>query len=141
MDSGLNLRAPRNDEWRGMRSHSRAAFAPSSADRSAPDRNEGAGKAGCLAGTHGPRAKENARGGYHRYGLIHPAFPARWCYGLYELSPGTGVFAPVTSRDAQHLEKLGLSTGRPGPHDFTVREAPLVRATRSAHGRSTSTAF
>jgi hypothetical protein len=45
---------------------------------SPPQIKEGAGKAGCLAGTHGPRAKENARGGHHRYGRKHPAFPARW---------------------------------------------------------------
>jgi hypothetical protein len=26
----------------------------------------------------------------------HPAFPARWLYGLYALSSGTGLIAPVT---------------------------------------------
>ncbi len=25
----------------------------------------------------------------------HPAFPARWAYDLYVLSPGTGSFVPV----------------------------------------------
>jgi len=47
--------------------------------------------------------------------------PRAMGYGLYALSSGTGLFAPV-ARDARqkHLE-LGLSSGRPGPHDFAVR--------------------
>src|SRR3569833_2318 len=66
---------------------------------------EGAGKTRCLANTHGPRAGRSARGRNHRHGRCIPAFPARRLYGLYALSSGTGVLAPVTSRDAQHHRK------------------------------------
>jgi hypothetical protein len=31
----------------------------------------------------------------HRFGRDIPAFPARWLYGLYAISPGTGSLAPV----------------------------------------------
>jgi hypothetical protein len=68
-------------------------------------KEEGAGKTGCLANTHGPRAGRSARGRNHRHGRCIPAFPARRFYGLYALSSGTGVLAPVTSRDAQHHRK------------------------------------
>src|SRR5262245_53854224 len=61
----------------------------------------------------------------------YPAFPARWPYGLYVLSPGTGLIAPV-ARNARHEHRrLGISTGMPGPHDFAVRIELFVGATRS----------
>jgi hypothetical protein len=48
--------------------------------------------------------------------------------GLYVLSLETGLIASIVSatRERQHL--LGLSTGRPGPHDFTVRIRLFVGA-------------
>jgi hypothetical protein len=71
--------------------------------------------------THGPRAKK-CTGQEPQAQPDDPAFPARWRYGLYVISPGTGSFAPVT-RDARHEHHgLDLSTGRPGPHDFAVRD-------------------
>jgi len=51
----------------------------------------------------------------------HPAFPARWCYGLYVLSPGTGLFCPRRPR-ASSAHGLDTSVGVSGPHDFTVRD-------------------
>jgi hypothetical protein len=70
--------------------------------------------------THGPPAEKTQAA--VTTGLAeHPAFPARWAYDLYVISPGTGLIAPV-ARNARHEHrKLDLSTGRPGPHDFTVR--------------------
>src|SRR5690242_12626816 len=78
--------------------------------------------------------RKKARGRNHRFSLKAPAFPARAGYGLYVISPGTGFLAPV-AHDARrkHLE-LGLSTGRPGPHDFAVR----MHASRLAQKRLTS---
>jgi hypothetical protein len=49
-----------------------------------------------------------------------------WSYGLYVISPGTGCLAPV-DRGVIKLRDLGISTGMPGPHDFTVRTMPFVR--------------
>jgi hypothetical protein len=52
--------------------------------------------------------------------------PAQWVTGLYVISPGTGSLAPV-ARNARHEHRqLDLSSGRPGPHDFAVRDMPFV---------------
>jgi hypothetical protein len=59
----------------------------------------------------------------------HPAFPARWAYGLYVISPGTGLIAPVAHK-TRHIFELGISTGMPGPHDFTVRSSSVVAQKR-----------
>jgi len=56
---------------------------------------EGAGKAGCKASTHGPPAEKKAGGSHHRYGRT-TGLPCAAVYGLYVVSPGTGVLAPVT---------------------------------------------
>src|SRR5690348_3472336 len=49
-------------------------------------------------------------------------------YGLYALSSGTGSLAPV-ARDARpSTRELDLSTGRPGPRDFTVLSVLFVRS-------------
>ena len=58
----------------------------------------------------------------------HPAFPARWAYDLYVISPGTGLFAPVC--DNARTRCAGISTGMPGPHDFTVRSSSVVAQKR-----------
>jgi hypothetical protein len=42
-----------------------------------------------------------------------------------ELSPGTGVLAPVAR---ERPRKLGISTGMPGPHGLTVRTGSFVGA-------------
>jgi hypothetical protein len=52
----------------------------------------------------------------------HPAFPARWCYGLYVISLVRRAFWPPSpARCEKHHRQLGISVGMPGPHDFTVR--------------------
>src|SRR5690242_12016128 len=43
-----------------------------------------------------------------------------WFYGLYALSPGTGLSCPCRRRII--ICRLSLSVGRPGPHDFAVRK-------------------
>ncbi len=85
----------------------------------------GAGRA------RGPRAKKNARGGYHRSGRTRPALPARWCYGLYAISLGTGCLAPIIRGAKAQRREFGISTGMPGPRDFTVASEPFVRMIRS----------
>jgi hypothetical protein len=73
------------------------------------------------------RLQKKAGGSHHRFGRDIPAFPARMVYGLYVISSGTGCLAPV-AHDARHKHhELGISTGMPGPHDFTVRTMPFVR--------------
>ncbi len=47
--------------------------------------------------------------------------PCTMGYGLYALSPGTGLFAPV-GREPVEFDDLDISTGISGPHDFAVRE-------------------
>jgi len=58
---------------------------------------EGAGKAGCLAGTHGPPANKKqaavTTGGPNNRPSLR-----EWLYGLYVVSPGTGFLAPVASQ-------------------------------------------
>jgi len=63
---------------------------------------------------------------------ITPAFPARWFYALYALSPGTGLSCPCRQRI---IRRLSLSVGRPGPHDFSVREC-LGRLAQELRPRS-----
>ncbi len=111
--------------------------------------------------THGPPAKKNAGGRYHRFSRDIPAFPARWLGGLYVLSPGTGCLAPVTNGSSspsawpQHREARTLRFRRriglvrphdcsrcdpmhpphPAPTSRDDREAPLM-AGRDAHSQS-----
>jgi hypothetical protein len=48
-----------------------------------------------------------------------PAFPAQWFYGLYVISPVTGL--SCHRRLADRSARLSASVGAPGPHDFAVR--------------------
>jgi hypothetical protein len=58
---------------------------------------------------------------------MHPGLPCAMFYGLYGLSSGTGVLAPVIRGMRKHHRELGVSSGTPGPHDFTVRKSAFVR--------------
>ena len=49
----------------------------------------------------------------------HPAFPTQWFYGLYVISPGTGLSCPRHWRN--RFRRLDASVGASGPHDFAVR--------------------
>ncbi len=51
--------------------------------------------------------------------------PCAMAYGLYVISPGTGLIAPVI-RALVACCGFSTSTGMPGPHDFAVRNH-LVR--------------
>jgi hypothetical protein len=128
--------SPRNDEgWNrfpfrsdppcnnraDMTAHARSAVRPSDAAACRPRKIERAqGRPGACR-PHGPRAVKNARGRNHRFGRDIPALPARMGYGLYALSPGTGVLAPVAHNARRKHRELDTSSGVSGPHDFTVR--------------------
>jgi hypothetical protein len=61
---------------------------------------------------------EKARGRNHRRRRSHPAFPAQWFYGLYALSPGTGLVSPRhTQALNEPLTRLAPASGR---HDHTI---------------------
>ncbi len=71
--------------------------------------------AGC---THGPRATKK-HAAEPQVQPEQPAFPAQWFYGLYVISPVTGL--SCHRRFAIIRLKLSASLGAPGPHDFAVR--------------------
>ncbi len=68
-----------------------------------------------------------------------PGLPCAMGYGLYAISPGIGCVAPVCVMRKHH--RIGASTEAPEPRDFTVRDAPLVRANQVRARPLTSTAF
>jgi hypothetical protein len=77
--------------------------------------------AGC---THGPRAiKKHAA--EPQVQPEQPAFPARWCYGLYVVSPVRPGFVVTVATMRKRIAR-GTCIGAPGPHDFTVRVMPFV---------------
>ena len=55
----------------------------------------------------------------YRYSRDIPAFPAQWLYGLYVLSPVSGVCCHRCLRDTSR--KIDATVAAPGPHDFAVR--------------------
>jgi hypothetical protein len=104
--------------WRGrqhMANHPRTRFRVRALFVTALE-TEGAGKAGCRS--HSWSACERMHAAEPQVRAEHPAFPARWLYGLYVISPGTGVLAPVVERNAQALS-LNL-TSAPGGQDHTI---------------------
>jgi len=62
-----------------------------------------------------------------------PAFPAQWFYGLYVISPVTGLSCHRHRRDAKHHRQLDASVGAPGPYDFAVRDIVIRLLTRRVH--------
>src|SRR3954469_24835545 len=77
---------------RDMRPRSHGSVSPEFCQFVAPSRTEGAGKAGRRLRPH-RRVQwvvKNAHG-FDRYSRDIPAFPAQWLYGLYVLSPVSGL--------------------------------------------------
>src|SRR6516165_7682990 len=62
-----------------------------------------------------------------------PAFPAQWFYGLYVISPVTGLSCHRRRRDAKHHRQVDASVGAPGPYDFAVRDIVVRLLTRRVH--------
>src|SRR5215813_6161722 len=69
---------------------SRGAWRPSCSIDHTLIFKEGAGKTGCSPHPWSACNKKSTRQN-HRYEPEQPAFPAQWCYGLYVLSPVTGL--------------------------------------------------
>jgi hypothetical protein len=83
-----------------------------------------------------PAVVRNKRTSRPQGNRIIPAFPARMVYGLYVISPVTGLSChrrPADDRRirpgwAEHIStRLDASVGASGPHDFAVR-ARLAKA-------------
>src|SRR3984957_18462723 len=56
----------------------------------------------------------------------HPAFPTQWFYGLYVISPGTGLFCPRHFRGIVSRENLAPASGRQDHTTSPSAAAPLV---------------
>ncbi len=98
-------------------------FASELCERSALSKMEGAGKAGSSPPPW-PACRKECRRQSPQVRAGQPAFPARWLYGLYVISPGTGLIAPVFATTLTRC--ADISTGMPGPHDFAVRIGSFV---------------
>jgi hypothetical protein len=61
-----------------------------------------------LAATHGPPATKKAGGSHHRSSRTS-GIPCAMAYGLYEVSPGTGLFAPVVRVMRSIIANLALA--------------------------------
>src|SRR5690349_22910715 len=115
-----------------LRLRSRGAFRPGFQDVIALLRSEGAGKAGRWPRPW-PACRKKCRRQSPQVWPKRPAFPARWAYGLYALSPGTGSLAPViresvlTRTRPQHREVGTTRLHR--PHERVRRH--LIRMLRA----------
>ncbi len=87
---------------------------------------EGAGNAGCWPHPW-PACRKKSRRQSPQVQPRLPGIPRAIVYGLYALSSGTGLIAPVARVLIREHRDLGASTGTPGPHDFDVRTASFVR--------------
>jgi hypothetical protein len=76
--------------------------------------------------TRGRLCSKKAQASATRGTPHQPAFPAQWCYGLYAISPVTGLSCHRRLRFV--FRKLSASVGAPGPRDFTVRDSIIRRA-------------
>jgi hypothetical protein len=107
--------------------HSRGTKCPSRWKRTALERIEGAGKAGCPP--HPWSACNKKHAAEPQVQADHPAFPAQWFYGLYVLSPVTMLGCHRHQWNRFH--QLSACIGAPGPHDFAVRTNAARRASES----------
>ena len=121
-----------HDSGGGADSHSRGAWRPSFLLTPPSSKEEGAGKTGRRLAPM-VRVQQKSTRQNHRYEPGQPAFPAQWFYGLYALSPVTGLFCHRRRRDAKHHRQLSASVGAPGPHDFAVRDHVIRLMTRRVH--------
>jgi hypothetical protein len=100
---------------------SRGVQRPRLADTRPSSRGEGAGKTGRRLAPM-VRVQQKSTRQNHRFSRNHPAFPARWFYGLYVVSPvRPGFVVTVVGVMRKHHRRLSTCIGAPGPHDFAVR--------------------
>src|SRR6266851_9994738 len=115
---------------------SRGTNASELSERTALEREEGAGKAGCPP--HPWSACNKKHAAEPQVQADHPAFPAQWFYGLYVISPVTMLGCHRRLRVVSR--KLSACIGASGPHDFAVRMscARLAPLSRPPHSGPTS---
>jgi hypothetical protein len=107
-----------------------AYFRPSAANSSSLSLTEGAGKAGRrLRPQHRVHWVVKNAHGFDRYSQDIPAFPAQWFYGLYVLSPGSGLSCPRSRRDLPPTWRQGRGARttrfhRPPPTYHPARNSP-----------------
>jgi hypothetical protein len=111
----------------------RRDFRPSCAISLSLSLTEGAGKAGRrLRPQHRVQWVDKNAHGFDRYSRDIPAFPAQWLYGLYVLSPVSGLYC----------HRCRARTGRPDRRQGRgARTTRFRRTRRSFVGRRTSTPF
>src|SRR5205085_8989109 len=102
-DVALMVATALRDDGRHTLSFSRRDFGLSFAYSLAHLRREGAGKAGRRLRPQATvcNGRKNAHG-FDRYSRDIPTFPAQWLYGLYVLSPVSGLFCHRRRRGTYH---------------------------------------
>src|SRR5579872_362599 len=83
----------------------------------------------CAPAASRPKKWKDTSFSHHRSASDNPAFPARWCYGLFRARPGDRALLPPSSARCQAPCRLDISVGISGPHDFAVR---IVHARQAA---------
>jgi hypothetical protein len=132
MDSGLALRAPRNDTecvalafGFHMAHHSRGANCVRAVPSDSPSIDWRAQGRPGVGLAHGPPATKNAGGRNHRFGqTTRPSL--RDSVTAYTSSPRGPAFLPPFATTLTRC--AGISTGMPGPHDFAVLSVSFVRS-------------
>ena len=61
----------------------------------------------------------------HRFSRNNRPSLREWFYGLYVISPVTGLSCHRRSSDSLESSNLSASVGAPGPHDFAVRDTNI----------------
>ena len=63
----------------------------------------------------------------------HPAFPAQWLYGLYEIVLVTLLFVTPIPCEALASSRVDACIGAPDPNDFAVRKDNARRSLPHVH--------
>jgi len=104
-----------------------AALIRPSCTRTSPSKDQrGCRECRVLAATHGPPANKKAGGSYHRSSRNIRHSLRDGFNGVLRALPGARAFLPPSS--ARSSCRLDTSVGVSGPHDFSVRIGPFVRA-------------
>src|SRR4051812_4822910 len=113
-------------------SFSRRVWRPSNELTFVPRNIEGAGKAGRRLTPMAP-VRTKSTGQEPQVQPDEPSLSLRDGFNAcFVLSLGTGCLAPITRAGAfARNGELGLSIGRPGPHDFASASMLFVRASQS----------
>jgi len=110
-----------------------------SSSKCLPSKERGRREDRVLAGTRGPRAeKMHGAGTTGSAEMTRPSL--RDGLRAYTRSPQGPAFLPLSPARSSKRRRLDLSTGRPGPHDFAVRNRVVRRRVVSSLRQAASTA-